>query len=77
MDLQANINGALVAMVGTNSLNMQLLTNADYLQLVDYSGRLIHPGKRGASKETEPKALTKLGLDPDHWSAKVQGIGNG
>jgi len=53
-------------MVGVNSLNMPLLTNADYLQLVDYSGRLIHPGKRGAIKETEPKALTKLGLDPDY-----------
>ena len=67
----------LVAIIGVNSLNMPLLTNADYLQLVDYSGRLIHPGKRGAIKETEPKALTKLGLDPNHWSAKVQGIGNG
>ena len=70
-------NQPLIAMVGVNSLNMPLLTNADYLQLVDYSGRLIHPGKRGAIKETEPKALTKLGLDPNHWSAKVQGIGSG
>jgi len=70
-------NQPLVAMIGVNSLNMPLLTNADYLQLVDYSGRLIHPGKRGAIKETEAKALTKLGLDPNHWSAKVQGIGNG
>jgi len=70
-------NQPLIVMVGVNSLNMPLLTNADYLQLVDYSGRLIHPGKRGAIKETEPKALTKLGLDPNHWSAKVQGIGTG
>jgi len=52
-------NQPLVAMVGVNSLNMPLLTNADYLQLVDYSGRLIHPGKRGTIKKTEPKALTK------------------
>ena len=70
-------NQSLEAMVGVNSLKMPLLTNADYLQLFDYSGRLIHPGRRGAIKETEPKALTKLGLDPNHWSAKVQGIGNG
>jgi len=70
-------NQPLMAMIGINSLNMPLLTNADYLQLIDYSGRLIHPGKRGAIKETEPKALTKLGLDPNHWSAKVQGIRNG
>jgi len=70
-------NQPLVAMIGAYSLNMPLLTNADYLQLIDYSGRLIHPGKCGAIKETEPKALTKLGLDPNHWSAIVQGIGNG
>jgi len=70
-------NQPLIAMGGVNSLNMPLLINADCLQLVNYSRRLIHPGKRGAIKETEPKALTKLGLDPNHWSAKVQGIGNG
>jgi len=32
------------------------------------------PGKHGNIKEREPKALTKLGLDPNHWSAKVKGI---
>jgi len=63
--------------MGINSLNMPLLTNANYWQLVDYSGRLIHPGKRGVIKEAEPKALTKFGLDPNHWIAKAQGIGSG
>ncbi len=67
----------LLAMTGANSYNAPLLTNADYLELVDFTGRLIHPGKRGAIKESEPKALTKLGLDARHWSAKVKGIGNG
>ena len=38
---------------------------------------MIQPGKLGAIKETEPKGLTKLGLDPQHWTAKVRGIGNG
>ena len=26
-------------------------------------------------KQTEPRALTKLGLDPNHWTSKVKGIG--
>ena len=64
-------------MIGANSFNAPLLTNADYLELVDFTGRMIYPGKRGAIKEKELKALTKLGLDPNHWSAKVKGIGNG
>ena len=38
---------------------------------------MIQPGKKGSIKETETKALTKLGLDPKHWSAMVKGIGNG
>ena len=67
----------LLAIVGANSFSAPLLTNADYLELVDFTGRMIHPGKRGAIKETEPKALTKLGIDPMHWTAKVKGIGNG
>ena len=70
-------NQPLLAMIGANSFNAPLLTNADYLELVDFSERMISPGKRGRIKETEPKALTKLGLDPRHWSAKVKGIGNG
>ena len=67
----------LLAMVGANSFNAPLLTNAEYLELVDFTGRMICPGKRGRVKETEPRALTKLGLDPKHWTAKVKGIGNG
>ena len=70
-------NQPLLAMVGANSFNAPLLTNAEYLELVDFTGRMLHPGKRGVIKETEPRALTKLGLDPRHWSAKVKGIGNG
>jgi hypothetical protein len=35
---------------------------------------MICPGKRGAIKEKEPKALTKLGLHVKHWSAKAKGI---
>ena len=67
----------LLAMTGANSLNAPLLTNAEYLALVDFTGRMIYPGKRGAIKEKEPTALTKLGLDPNHWSARVKGVGNG
>ena len=70
-------NQPLLAMVGANSFNTPQLTNADYLELVDFIGRVISPGKRGRIRETEPKALTKLGLDPRHWSAKVKGIGSG
>jgi len=65
----------LLVMIGTSSYNGPMLTNADYFKMVGFTGRMIHPGKRGAIREKEPKALTKLGLDPNHWRAK--GIGHG
>jgi len=40
--------------------------------LVDYTGRQAYPGKRGVIKESEPKALDKLGLNSEHWAHRVQ-----
>ena len=54
-----------------------LLSVADYIELVDFTGRELHPGKRGKIEASEPKALTKLGLDKNHWTTRVKGIGSG
>ena len=40
---------------------MPQLTEGEYLDLVDYTSRQVFPGKRGAIKESKPKALDKLG----------------
>ena len=42
----------------------------------DFTGRELHQGKRGAIKADEPKALRRLGLDKDHWTMKVKGVGS-
>lgn len=44
-----------------------LFSLQDYLELVDYTGRLIHPTKRGSIPATTPPILTRLGLPPDEW----------
>jgi hypothetical protein len=62
---------------GVQSLNVPTLTNAEYIDLVDFTGREWHAGKCGKIESTEPKALTKLGLDKDHWTTRVNGIGSG
>ena len=36
------------------------------MELVDFTRQIVHPGKRGVIKQTELRALTKLGLDPNH-----------
>ena len=52
------------------------MTEARYIELVDYTGRQIRSDKRGTIKESELPALRRLGLDPDHWTGQVNGIGS-
>ena len=70
-------NQPLMPLVGVRSYNLPGISEADYIELVDFTGRELHPGKRGKIAATEPKALTKLGLDKNHWSRRVKGIGSG
>ena len=39
----------------------------DYLELVDYTGRVIQPNKRGAISETLPPILQRIGIDSKTW----------
>ena len=36
----------------------------DYLELVDWSGRVIHPNKRGRISDQQPKILQRLQIEP-------------
>ncbi|MBB3060488.1 hypothetical protein [Microbulbifer rhizosphaerae] len=38
-----------------------------YLELVDWSGRILREGKRGAIDEKLPPILDRLQIDPQHW----------
>jgi len=53
------------------------LTEGKYIDLVDYTGRQVYPRKRGMIRESEPKALDKLGLNAAHWAHRVQGFAEG
>jgi REP element-mobilizing transposase RayT len=63
--------------LGIASSHTPSLSQADYIDLVDYTGRQIAPGKRGSIKATEPPALEKLGLKPDHWIHRVKAFSPG
>jgi REP element-mobilizing transposase RayT len=74
---QSHANAPLMPLIGVKAFNVPTLTNAEYIELVDFTGREWHAGKRGRIEASEPKALTKLGLDKDHWTTRVKGIGSG
>jgi hypothetical protein len=44
-----------------------LFSLEDYLELVDYTGRLLHPSKRGHIAETLPTILHRWNLDQKNW----------
>jgi len=44
----------------------------DYLDLVDWSGRAIHPDKKGSIPDHYPKIIDRLGISPD---ALIQYVG--
>jgi len=45
---------------------------ADYIELVDWTGRQIRPDKRGAISETAPPILSRLGIEQGNWLQNCQ-----
>lgn len=43
----------------------------DYLDLLDTSGRVVHPTKRGFIPASTPRLLLSLGLQPEEWLKSV------
>jgi len=39
----------------------------DYLELVDWSGRIIREGKRGSIDQSISPILERLNIEPEHW----------
>jgi hypothetical protein len=40
---------------------------SDYLELVDWTSRILRADKRGSTPESTPKILQQLNIDPKHW----------
>jgi REP element-mobilizing transposase RayT len=56
-----------------SSIRSQLpsVTTEQYLALVDWTGRTLHPGHRGAAPTDAPPLLARLGLRPRQWLIQV------
>lgn len=53
------------------------ITTADYLQLLDWTGRQLAPGKRGHISMHAPAILATIDRDPKRWSTRVAAFGSG
>ncbi len=71
------IDQPLAAVLGLRGFGVLPLKQRDYLELVDHTGRRIHPGKRGAISGPPPAALTRIGYTADQWHRQVHAVGSG
>jgi len=53
------------------------LSTADYLQILDWTGRVLAPGKRGVIAEHAPAVLSIVDRTPERWTMRVRGYGSG
>lgn len=61
----------LAPIAGIRGLSVLRMTQAEYLSLVDYTGRQIRADKRGAIEGVPPAALVRLGYRPETWTRQV------
>lgn len=53
------------------------LSSADYLQLLDWTGRALAPGKRGRIGSDAPAIVTRMDCEARRWTTRVDSFGNG
>lgn len=53
------------------------LSTADYLSILDWTGRTLAPGKRGTIADHAPAIVSTLDSSAARWTARVRGYGKG
>ncbi len=67
----------LAPVLGLRGFGVLRIKQRDYLELVDHTGRQIHPGKRGALSGPRPAALAQIGYTDEQWQRQVLAVGSG
>lgn len=66
--------GPISGMPGFAVLRM---SQSEYLELLDFTGRQIRAGKRGVVTGQSPAGLRRIGRNPEPWSNQVMATGSG
>jgi len=68
------LTAALRPLAGLLSGQVMSARVLDYLELVDWSGRVTREGKRGSIPAATPSVLTRLGMGERAWQSQMLGI---
>ncbi len=66
-------NFGLKPVAGLCKQSLLAITESTYLDLVDWTGRLMHPGKRGQIAGGTPPVLRTLEISERRWQGQVRG----
>ena len=64
-------NLPLKPLASSSQSELSVVTTSQYLMLVDWTGRTLHPGKRDAMPGHAPSIIKRLGLRPRQWCLQV------
>lgn len=64
----------LAPSAGVRGLSVLRMTQEEYLNLVDYTGRQIPADKAGVIEGPTPAALARLGCRPEAWTRQVLAV---
>ena len=53
------------------------LSVGEYIELAEWTGKQLRPGKRGAIPADAPGVLSRTETRPERWTVRVQAIGSG
>jgi REP element-mobilizing transposase RayT len=73
----ADVASPLAPIRGLPLLACLPLTLGEYLALVEWTGKQVHPGKRGSLATDAPSVLARLEAREDRWPVRVKAIGSG
>jgi REP element-mobilizing transposase RayT len=70
----AKAGESLAPIAGIRGFSVLPLSQVEYLNLVDYTGRQIRTDKRGAIEGPAPTVLRQMGYHPDTWTRQVLAV---
>ncbi len=70
------LHTALTPLAGCIATHLPINT-ADYLALVEWTGRQLRPGKRGSIPKDAPSCLHAIEQHPHCWAIRVKSVGSG
>ena len=72
----ADLDGPLRPVLGASKSRLPLRLG-EYLALVEWTGKQVRPGKRGAIPANAPSVLKRFEPNPERWPIRVKAIGSG